>query len=171
MFLKFRTNRSGQTVQTQRGAIWSGSTLFAIPSASFGRVTLWKIHISHFRIITVRYISSGWCPTATLHAIPLSWLTFPDNWFLSLFRWFLLKQTENICHYSPFKQPHDKTNKMTMCPANTQISLGIRPVWSKSLLCTQWVAKDPSFLHADSEDSDQLGLILNIWTERPGHTV
>ena len=36
--------------------------------------------------------------------------------------------------------------------AKTQISLGICPVWSESLLCTQWVAQDPSFLHADSED-------------------
>ena len=25
---------------------------------------------------------------------------------------------------------------------------------------TQWVAKDPSFLHTDSEDSDQTGLVL-----------
>ena len=32
--------------------------------------------------------------------------------------------------------------------AKTQISLGIRPVWSESSLCAQWVAKDPSFLHA-----------------------
>ena len=31
-------------------------------------------------------------------------------------------------------------------------------VWSMSLLCSQWVAKGPSFLHADSEDSDQTGL-------------
>ena len=58
----------GQTVQTQirllleeqsdqglnsadpdqtapRGAVWSGSTLFAILSASFGLITLWQIHI------------------------------------------------------------------------------------------------------------------------------
>ena len=41
---------------------------------------------------------------------------------------------------------------MTVRPAKTQISLGIRPVWSESSLCAQWVAKDPSFLHADSED-------------------
>ena len=34
----------------------------------------------------------------------------------------------------------------------TQISLGNRPVWSGSLLCAQRVAKDQSFLHADSED-------------------
>ena len=46
----------------------------------------------------------------------------------------------------------------------TQISLGIRPVWSESSLCAQWVAKDPIFLHADSEDSDQTGRIpRRIW--------
>ena len=48
--------------------------------------------------------------------------------------------------------PHDKTNKMTVHPAKTQISLDIHPAWSESLLCAQWVAKDPSFLHADSKD-------------------
>ena len=50
---------------------------------------------------------------------------------------------------------HDKTNKMSVRPAKTQINLGIRPVWSESSMCAQWVANDPSFLHADSEDSDQ----------------
>ena len=30
-------------------------------------------------------------------------------------------------------------------------------VWSESSLCAQWVAKGPSFFHADSEDSDQTG--------------
>ena len=48
---------------------------------------------------------------------------------------------------------HDKTNTLSVRPAKTQISLGIRPVWSESSLCAQWVAKDPSFLHADSENS------------------
>ena len=38
------------------------------------------------------------------------------------------------------------------------------PVWSESLLCAQWVAKDPSFLHANSEDSDQTGWMPRlIW--------
>ena len=55
---------------------------------------------------------------------------------------------------SQFEPPHDKTNKMNVRPAKTQISLGIRLVWSESSLCAEWVAKDPSFLHADSEDSD-----------------
>ena len=45
---------------------------------------------------------------------------------------------------------------MSVRPAKTQVSLGIRPVWSESLLCAQWVAKYPRFLHADSEDSDQI---------------
>ena len=42
---------------------------------------------------------------------------------------------------------HDKTNKMNVHPAKTQISLGIRPVWSEPSLCTQWVAKDPLLAH------------------------
>ena len=47
---------------------------------------------------------------------------------------------------------------MSVRQAKTQISLGIRPVWSESSLCAQWVDKEPSFLHADSEDSDQADL-------------
>ena len=63
-----------------------------------------------------------------------------------------------------YEPRHDKPNKMSVRPANTQISLGIRPVWSESSLCAQWVAKDPSFLHADSEDSDQTGRMPRlIW--------
>ena len=58
--------------------------------------------------------------------------------------------------------PHDKTNKMSVRPAKTQISLGIRSVWSESSLCAQWVAKDPSFLHAESEDSGQTERMLFI---------
>ena len=49
----------------------------------------------------------------------------------------------------------DKTNKMSVHPVKAQISLGIYPVWSESSLCAHWEAKDQSFLHKDSEDSDQ----------------
>ena len=63
-----------------------------------------------------------------------------------------------------FGPQHDKTNKVTVCPAKTQISLGFRQVWSESSLCAQWVAKDPSFFHADSKDSDQTGWMPRlIW--------
>ena len=53
---------------------------------------------------------------------------------------------------------------MSVRSAKTQISLGIRPVWSESSQYAQWVAEDPSFLHADSEDSDQAGRMPRlIW--------
>ena len=45
-----------------------------------------------------------------------------------------------------------KPTKWHVRPAKTQISLDICPVWSESSMCAQWVAQDPSFLHADSED-------------------
>ena len=51
---------------------------------------------------------------------------------------------------------HDKPTIWRVRPAKTQISLGIRPVWSESSLCVQLVDKDPIFLHADSQDSDRL---------------
>ena len=43
---------------------------------------------------------------------------------------FLTITTELVM--SAFELAHDKTNKMTVRPAKTQISLGIRPVWSVS---------------------------------------
>ena len=76
---------------------------------------------------------------------------------LRLMLWVLMN-THKLCFYGELDnylliEPwHDKTNKMSVRPAKTQISLGIRPVWSESSLCAQWVAKDPNFLHADSED-------------------
>ena len=53
----------------------------------------------------------------------------------------------------------------------TQISLGIRPVWSESLLCAQWVAKDSVLLQADSEDSDQTGRMRRLIWVFGGRTV
>ena len=41
--------------------------------------------------------------------------------------------------------PPDKTNKITVRPAKTQISLGIRPVWSETSLCAQWVVRTQAF--------------------------
>ena len=53
MILSFRTDRPGQTVETQiRLLVWSGSTLFAIPSSSFGHITQVKPPCSTFRVIT-----------------------------------------------------------------------------------------------------------------------
>ena len=72
---------------------------------------------------------------------------------------------------APDEPRHDKTNKVRVRPAKTQISLCIRPVWSESSLCAQWLAKDPSFLHADSEDSDQTGRMPRLMWVFAGRTV
>ena len=53
----------------------------------------------------------------------------------------------------------------------TQISLGIRPVWSETLLCAQWVAKGSVLLQADSEDSDQTGRMHRLIWVFAGRTV
>ena len=70
-----------------------------------------------------------------------------------------------------FEPTHIKANRMTVHPAKTQISLGIYPVWSESSLCAQFVAKDPSFLHADSNDSDQTGQMPRLIWVFAGRTV
>ena len=54
---------------------------------------------------------------------------------------------------------HDKTNKMSVRPAKTQISLGIRPVWSESSL-SAWRNLVSLATHwAHSEDSGPPSLI------------
>ena len=67
-----------------------------------------------------------------------------------------------IIKYAPLEPPHDRTNKMTLRQAKTQISLGIRPVWSEfslsawrklSSLATHWAHSedwsDPADAQAD----------------------
>ena len=58
--------------------------------------------------------------------------------------------------------------KQTKCsehPAKTQIRLGGSaqyPVGSGSSRCAEWIAKDPRYIHADGEDSDQTGQMLRL---------
>ena len=52
----------------------------------------------------------------------------------------------------------------------------LRSAWAsvqfdQSSLCTRWVAKDPSFLHVDSEDSDQTGQMPGLIWVFAGRTV
>ena len=73
-----------------------------------------------------------------------------------------------------YEPQYDKTNKMSVRPAKTQISLGICPVRSDSSLCAQWVAKDSRFLHADSKDSDQtwwMPRLIEVFAGRTCHFV
>ena len=66
---------------------------------------------------------------------------------------------------------HDKTNKMRVRPAKTQISLGIRPVWSESSLCA-WRNLGSLATHwAHSEDSDRTGQMPRLIWVFAGHTL
>ena len=85
--------------------------------------------------------------------------------------WLVCSKTEDDYVKYAYEPQHDKPNKMSVRPAKTQISLGIYPVWSESSLCTQWIAKDPRFLHADNEDSDQTGWMPRLIWVFAGHTL
>ena len=70
-----------------------------------------------------------------------------------------------LCFYfSSFEPRHDKSNKLVVRPAKTQVSLGIRPVWSESSL-SAWRNLGPLATHwAHSKDSDQTGQMPRlIW--------
>ena len=66
---------------------------------------------------------------------------------------------------------HDKTNKVTVRPAKTQISLGICPVWSESSL-SAWRQLGPLTTHwAHSKDSDQTGPMPRLIRVLVGRTL
>ena len=71
---------------------------------------------------------------------------------------------QSFCQERQFEPGHDKTNKMRVRPAKTQISLGSRPVWSESSL-SAWRILGPLATHwAHSKDSDQIGRMPRlIW--------
>ena len=64
----------------------------------------------------------------------------------------------------PYEPRHDKTNKMSVRPAKTQISLAICPIWSESSL-SAWRKLGSLATHwAHSENSDQTGRMPRlIW--------
>ena len=80
---------------------------------------------------------------------------FVKGLFISFLQKFIWATTQKfIWSASPTKWP--------VHPEKTQISLGIRPVWSESLL-SAWRNLGPLATHwAQSEDSDQTGQML-IW--------
>ena len=63
-----------------------------------------------------------------------------------------------------FVLQHDKTNKVTVRPAKTQISLGIHAVWSESSLSAWRKLGSWATHYVHSEDSDQTGRMPRlIW--------
>ena len=79
-------------------------------------------------------------------------------------KWIKLLQT-------PFEPRHDKINKMSVRPAKTEISLGGDAQSDQSSLWVQWTAKDPRFLHADNDGSDQTGWMPRLIWVSAGRTV
>ena len=70
-----------------------------------------------------------------------------------------------------FEPPHDKTNKVTVHPVKTQISLGICPVWSESSL-SAWRKLGSLATHwMHSEVSDQTGWMPRLIWVFAGRTV
>ena len=60
--------------------------------------------------------------------------------------------------------PRDKTIKMACAPSEDSDQPGHPPSLIRGFAFAQWVAKNPSCLHADSEDSDQTGRMPRlIW--------
>ena len=81
--------------------------------------------------------------------------TFCVTWKLPVIReQFYCQQTLNIAWNEP---RHDKTNKMSVRPAKTQISLGFRPVWSESSLSARRKLGSLATHWVHSKDSDQTG--------------
>ena len=64
-----------------RGAVWSGSTLFAIPAASFGCITLRKPSCSNFRVITANFLGVWIFKSLTVLSVHLVslWLRWANN--------------------------------------------------------------------------------------------
>ena len=81
-----------------------------------------------------------------------------------VFTWLM----ESAKKYEP---RHDKTNKVTVRPVKTQISLGIHPVWSESSL-SAWRNLGSLATHwGHSEDSDQTGRMPRLIWVFAGRTV
>ena len=86
-----------------------------------------------------------------LHSVRLNRFNQPQT------RVYPVNNIKSITLLPTNEPPRDKTNKMTLRPAKTQISLGIRPVWSESSL-SAWRKLGSLATHwAHSEDSDQTG--------------
>ena len=79
-----------------------------------------------------------WCPFETYHMYGI------DRGITLTGQLYTYFEVSFFCPYMDGKlylsHLMTKPTKWPVCPAKTQISLGIRPVWSESSLCSQWVA-------------------------------
>ena len=110
-----------------------------------------KLSCSTFRVVTANFrVSERRIFTVSLKRYACGW-NFLEQW-------------NNMSHDTT------KPKKWVCAQWSLRSAMGIRPVWSKYSRCAQWVAKDPRFLHADSEDSDQTGRMQADLSLRSAHT-
>ena len=88
------------------------------------------------------------------------WIWY-DHFIVVIFFFFLLR----------IEPPHDKTNKVSVRLAKTQISLDIRPVWSESSLSAGRKLRSLATHWAHSEDSDQTGRMPRLIRVFAGRTL
>ena len=156
---------------------WNLKIIFSILIFTFYIINQITIIILHpiklvFLIFRIKYgltevLEQPGGGTSVLNVIQIMSVNKEHYWLMST----LLRPAARSRLQLSNEPRHDKTNKMGVRPAQAQISLGIRPDWSESSLCAQWVAKDPSFLHADSKDSDQTGRMPRLIWVFAGHTL
>ena len=94
------------------------------------------------------------------------WVTaFMISYSMNAFNWYYVKDQygNQKVRIATFLN-HD----MSVSPANTQISLAIHPVWSESALScdAQWVIKDKSFLHVDSDQAELMPRLIWVFLWR-----
>ena len=58
---------------------------------------------------------------------------------------------------------HDKTKKMACAPSEDSDQPGHPPSLIRVFACAQWVAKDHSFLHADSDQARWMPRLIHVW--------
>ena len=112
-------------------------------------------------------MKKAWVLSYPLSAQRRLWPDWADAGRTGQFAGFVVRQLKS--DYSTGKHaikisepPHDKTNKMTVHRAKTQISLGISSVWSESSL-SAWRQLGSLATHwAHSEDSDQTGRMPSL---------
>ena len=134
----------------------------------------------YFLPCSIKFVQKGnmFCPYFIIYNITQEWLKFSD----------LMLSPENKC-WTPltikvFYHQLWQTNNFSSDENETKNNLShlmtkptkwlyaqrrLRSAWASAQsdqcsLCAQWVAKDPWFLHADSEDSDQTGRCQG-WSE------
>ena len=93
------------------------------------------------------------------------------EWHLSIKILGKISGSCNIGRWSTYELWHDKTNKMSVRPAKTQISLGIRPVWSESPLSAWRTLRSLATHWVHSDNSDQTGRMPRLIRVFAGCTV